>query len=273
MSETHTITHATPGPVELALAADVATVVVNASPDYAFAQVTLNPEREGDDEATRLVQAATMESRGDRLTVTVPRSHSSGGTTVVRNHYGNVTVAGDMVVGSVVGMVIGGVNHGVTIVNDQFIDGSGTIVIGGGGGVRIHATVPAGSTVTLTGRSPNLTARGELAWVEAETVSGDLDVSAASAVDLRTTSGDIDTDACGTVRAKTVSGDVKVRNLDGSAHVRTVSGDVAIRAVADSTVTAQTVSGDIDLAAPRGVEIDASTRSVSGRTSNRRWSA
>ncbi|MGW4395517.1 DUF4097 family beta strand repeat-containing protein [Amycolatopsis nivea] len=273
MSAMRTITHATTGPVELVLSADVATVVVSASRDHGTARVALNPERDGDTEAARLVQSATAESRGNRLAVAVPRSHGSASTTVVRGS-GNVVISSGVVTGDVVGMVLGGVNHGVTIVNGQVINGSGTTVIGGGtgGGVSVYATVPAGSTVTLTGRSPNLTARGELARVDAETVSGDLQVSTADAVDLRTTSGDINADACGAVRAKTVSGDVKVRDLDGSAHVRTVSGDVTVTAVADSTVTAQTVSGDIDLIAPRGVEIAASTRSVSGRTSNRRMS-
>ncbi|GAA3554391.1 hypothetical protein GCM10022222_42560 [Amycolatopsis ultiminotia] len=264
-------THIGQGLVELDLSVDVATVEISASEDYTTARVSLTPAVPGDKEAARLIEAATTESRGDRFTVTVPGSQGAGGATVFRGK-GNVVVSSGTVTGEVVGLVLGGVNHGVTIVNGEVISGSGTTVLGtAGGGLHLFATVPAGSRIVLTGTAPNLTTRGQLDRVEAETISGDLSIAAADAVDLQTTSGVVQIGACGDVRADSVSGTVRVRELRGAASVRTTSGRIAVTAYTDSTVTAETVSGDIDLSAPRGVEIDARTRSVSGRTSNRRW--
>ncbi|RJQ84760.1 DUF4097 family beta strand repeat-containing protein [Amycolatopsis panacis] len=269
-------THHGEGPIELAVSADVATVEVVAGDEYRTARVVLSPVVPGDAAAARLIEATTITSRGDRLTVEVPRTpHAGGGATVVRGS-GNVVISG-VVSGEVVGLVLGGAQDGVSIVNGQVITGSGTTTIGGGGGggggLRLVATVPPGSRVTLTGRSPVLTTTGPLAQVRAETVSGRVAITAADVVEARTTSGAIRIGAAREVWARSVSGAVRVRELAGHASVKTTSGAVEVTAVADSTVTAQTVSGAIDLSAPRGVEIDASTRSVSGRTSNRRWPA
>ncbi|MFF0145986.1 hypothetical protein ATK36_0473 [Amycolatopsis sulphurea] len=269
-----TETHPAPGPIELAVSADVATVEVHAAEDHRTARVVLAPAVPGDAGAARLIEATSIESRGDRLTVTIPRTPGGGGSTTVVRGSGNVVISGGVLTGEVVGLVLGGAQDGATIVNGQVITGSGTTVIGSAdGGVRVVATVPPGSRVTLTGQAPALTTTGPLARVESDTISGRVDIAAAEVVSARTTSGAIRIGACGEVRARSVSGAVRIRELAGTATVKTTSGAATVTAVADSAVTAQTVSGDIDLSAPRGVEIDASTRSVSGRTSNRRWSA
>jgi hypothetical protein len=265
-----TITHTSPGPVHFSLAVDVAEVDVVAE-QRDTATVTLAPVDPSDQDAARLIESATHTSDGKDFTVRVPRpaGGNGGSTTVVRSGRG-VHVTSQVVTGNVTGVVmVGGNVYGSTIVNGQVISGAGTVVIGGSG-LRVTVRIPLGSSVTLTGQSPNLTAEGRLNRVEAETVSGDLDVASAITVQARSTSGDVHIGACPAVSARTVSGDVVVRELNGTAAVKTVSGDVQVHAVADSIVTARSVSGDVDLTAPKGVDIDADTSTVSGRVRNRR---
>ncbi|MFF4595283.1 DUF4097 family beta strand repeat-containing protein [Amycolatopsis sp. NPDC001319] len=262
-----TITHTEAGPVDLVLSADIATVVVQASEECTTASVHVDSAVADGAEAARLIEATTAESRGRTFAVTVPRSQGASGTTIVRNG-GSVIMSAGTITGDVTGLVIGGDHHGVTIVNGQVVTGSGTFTTGGR--LRIIATVPAGSTLTVKGTAPDVTTRGQLNQVKAETTSGDLTVGTADQVDLRTMSGDVRVGASGHVRAKTMSGDVTLDQLDGTAHVKTMSGDIRVAAVAKSTVTAESMSGDITLDAPRGIEIDAKTRTMSGRTSNRR---
>lgn len=256
-----TISHAAPGPVRFELTVDNATVEVIAD-QRDDAIVTLEPVTATDRATVDLIERTTSEADGARLAVRVPRaSGTHAGVTTVISGNGAVSVSARHVIGSLTG---------VTIVNGQVITAPGTVVIGGTGGMRITVRLPEGSSVALSGSAPDLTTRGQLASVTTDIVSGDVQVAHAHRVGLRTTSGDVRIGSSSDVTVRSVSGDVVVRELAGRAVVTTVSGDIALHAVTPSTVTAQSVSGDLNLSAPHGVEIDADTRTVSGRTRNHR---
>ena len=264
-----TITHTSPGPVDFSLDVDVADVVVHVG-EYEVAVVVLEPVDPADEDTARLIEQTTHTSNGRVFTVRVPRpAGGHGGTTVVQRGPGHVSVVGQVVTGSVVGLVLGGDAHGSTIVNGQVISGSGTTFVGSRG-MRITVHLPVGSSLSLAGQSPDLTTYGPLRRVDAKTVSGRLDVAEAAIAQLASMSGGVRVRACPDVHAETMSGSVVVQELAGRAIVSTMSGDVRIHAVADSTVSARTMSGDIDLTAPAGVEIGTETRTMSGRVRNRR---
>lgn len=255
-----TITHTAPAPVRVDLTVDIATVEVIAEPRE-DATVTLEPVTATDHETLDLIERTTYEADGPRLAVRVPRpaGTGTGATTVIRN--GTVSVSARHVSGNLTG---------ATIVNGQIITGPGTVVIGSTGGMRITVRLPEHSSIALSGNAPDLTTRGPLSGVDTQIVSGDVHVDHAKRVGLRTTSGDVRVGRSDDVNVRSVSGDVTVHQLAGRAVVATVSGDISIHAVSSSTVTAKSVSGDLDLSAPQGVEIETDTRTVSGNTRNHR---
>ncbi|QYN41114.1 DUF4097 domain-containing protein (plasmid) [Pseudonocardia sp. DSM 110487] len=156
----------------------------------------------------------------------------------------------------------------MTIVNGRLISAAG--VVHRGGALRITARLPKGSAVIVAGQATNLTVHGEARAVGTNTVSGDVQVSAAATVRHRTTSGDLRIGITSDVTAHSVSGDVTVAQLSGRAAINTVAGDIAVHAVETSQVRAESVSGDIDITANPGVDVDADTHTVSGRSRNRR---
>lgn len=259
-----TITHTTTGPVQFTLTVDAAVVEVIAE-DRDTTTVTLEPLTSGDQDAARLIEDTSHTSDGDRFTVRVPRRKASTGVPVGVTRRGSVV----SVVGNY-GVVTGSVT-GVTIVNGQVIAGAGAVVSDTAGeGLRITVRVPAGSSAALSGPSVDLRTRGRLDRVAADTHSGDLRVAHARDAELVTKSGDVHIGRAATVRARSMAGDIEVTELAGNAALTSMSGDITVHAVTDCAVTAHTMSGDVDLSAPRGIEIDADTRTMSGRTRNHR---
>lgn len=251
-----TITHTTAGPAVLELNVPSATVAVHCE-DRNDSVVMLEAVDAGDREAARLIENTTATSDGDRFVVRVPRP---SGTTVGG--------AGSVFVTSNGNVIVSGGATGVTIVNGRVITGNAAVVYTRG--LRITARVPTGSTIVADGQTTDITVHGPARQVKATTVSGDVDVSAAGTVRARSTSGDLRIGDANDVVAQMVSGDVRVRRLAGHANIHTVSGDITVHAVDESRVFAKAVSGDIDITADPGVEVDADTRTVSGRTRNSR---
>lgn len=147
---------------------------------------------------------------------------------------------------------------GVTVIQNggNFTVVDGGVVIGGnraylGAPISIEARLPLGSALACQTTSGDVGTRGELADVDAVTVSGDIRIDAVRRPHLRTTSGDI-----------------RVSGLTGTrATATTVSGDIRIHAQAPSaTVRAVAVSGDIRVTGP---DLDLDARTVSGRVATR----
>lgn len=260
-----TLTHTQPGRVHFGLRLDVPGTVSVLASDDETATVTLEPVDPDDATTRKTIEAARVASRADRFDVTVP-APPGGTVTTTALPGGGVSVS--MVAGTVTGSVTG-----VTIT------GNGNIVVGGNhgngnavasNGIRVRVRLPRGSSAQIGTTSANVTTQRRLAAVTITTVSGDVNVDTATQADITTTSGDVVIGGALTVGVTSVSGDVDVRGLSGSAVLATVSGDIAAHAVADSAVSARTVSGDITVTNEPGVTVKSRTRTVSGRVRDRR---
>ncbi len=96
-----------------------------------------------------------------------------------------------------------------------------------------------------------------------------VDLPASMAAEARSVSGDVRIDgAHGDVRAASVSGDVTLRNLHAtSVRAGSVSGDVDVGIAelsGDGPLRLRSVSGDVTLTVPRGLDADFSMSTVSG---------
>jgi hypothetical protein len=263
-----TLAHTGSGPVHFALEADAATTIEVYAEKRRTAEVRLEPVDPRDSDAAELIEHATAQSTGKRFAVRVPSAPRSrrDRMTVIRNG-GSVVISGGTVTGTVTGMVLG---SGVTVVNGRVISGSGTTILTGSGGIRITIRLPLGSELAVTSLSGDVTTHGPLPRVETTGISGDVHLDQVGVAEVCTTSGDVRITHADRVDVNATSGDVTVRNLGGRAEVCTVSGDIAVHAVRASTVRARAVSGDIAVTADAGVEVASDTRTVSGRTRNRR---
>ncbi|MBB5807036.1 hypothetical protein F4560_006804 [Saccharothrix ecbatanensis] len=270
-----TITHST-GPVQLALDVALGHVEVHLEEGRDVAEVTLSPMEFGDSTAARLIADTEVAETADRLAVRVPRPHGvNGGTTVIQSRGAVIQMFGDVV--NVVG---------VTIVNGRVISGTGATVVQTGGGVRVVARLPLGSTLALDTRTAPVVVTGQVRSLrfrslagdltanrvdnlDVETTSGDVSVARVGFAQVRSVSGDVEVGAARDVTLTTTSGDVDIAELAGTAQVRAVSGDVTVHAVEPSGVDARSVSGDITVSSGPGVLVASNTRTVSGRVRNR----
>jgi Toastrack DUF4097 len=106
-------------------------------------------------------------------------------------------------------------------------------------------------------------------WGHDATIDVTIHLPATMRADAHSVSGDVHIDgAHGDVRAASVSGDLTLRNLDAtSVHATSVSGnvDVGIAALSgDGDLTFRSVSGDVSLSVPFGLDADFSMSTVSG---------
>lgn len=125
-----------------------------------------------------------------------------------------------------------------------------TITRRGDNEVDYTISVPAGTTVEISGISTDASVTQVCGAVSVSVISGDVDVSCAQGdIQLQTVSGDVDLSDVrgGTVEASSTSGDVTVRGVRGNVPVgvHTVSGEIDISGVEGTEVTAETVSGEI----------------------------
>ena len=102
--------------------------------------------------------------------------------------------------------------------------------------------------------------------VDAQTVSGDLSVSAVHGpLEIQAVSGDLTIeDVQGPLRLKSVSGDVEVRRYVGHIEGNTVSGDVGFDTVRVRSLQLHTVSGDIELKGVLEAAREHRIRTISG---------
>ena len=116
------------------------------------------------------------------------------------------------------------------------------------GDSRFEVTVPVGVRVIARSRSGDVSVRGTKGAVQAESTSGDVEVTdATDRIVIESVSGDVRaSELTGEVRAQSVSGTIEVRGVSGDIRAETTSGDVSLVGVTSRSVTATTVSGEVE---------------------------
>ncbi|TDW24288.1 putative adhesin [Kribbella kalugense] len=190
---------------------------------------------------------------------------SGGGFTISGGTFGNIRTGRGITVN---GMHISGGND--IVVNGVHITGAGgTVNVSQGvSPIEIVAVVPKGSSLQTRSDSADIEATGQLARVDANSVSGDVDIDRADDIKARTTSGDIRMGRTDQVSAHSVSGDISIDDFGGSARTETVSGDVRVHATEGGNLSAGSVSGNITVTASDAnvaQQLNVQTSTVSGR--------
>jgi Putative adhesin len=150
-----------------------------------------------------------------------------------------------------------------------------TISIGefsfGSGGLHVAVRMPHTSSATITTAAADMKLKGRYGQLEVKSASGDLTVTGEIEADatIKSVSGDVRVGSVGgELRVQTVSGDVLAGAISGSIESKTVSGDVRFDSVREGMVTAQSVSGDIEVGVTVGTNLDVDAGSVSGDLSS-----
>ncbi|WP_153395253.1 DUF4097 family beta strand repeat-containing protein [Ornithinicoccus halotolerans] len=160
--------------------------------------------------------------------------------------------------------------------------------LGGSSNDLVELRLPPGAAVTARTTAAELESDVRLGSLSAVLVSGGL---RAGPVDgtarVRTASGDVEVGdvggdltvhsasgdvtagrVTGAVEATTASGDVRMDAVGGRLEVRTASGDVRVRRYEGPEVRVRSVSGDLWLGLPPGLEVELSGSTLSGAVRN-----
>jgi DUF4097 and DUF4098 domain-containing protein YvlB len=112
--------------------------------------------------------------------------------------------------------------------------------------VAFTITVPNGMAVELGGLSTDVSLDGVCGEASINTVSGDVDVRCVGEATIQSVSGDVTVlDARAGLEASSTSGEVVVRGARGDVAASSVSGDVELSGIDGTTVSAETVNGDV----------------------------
>jgi DUF4097 and DUF4098 domain-containing protein YvlB len=145
---------------------------------------------------------------------------------------------------------------------------------------------PHRTGLTVRSRSADLHGRGVFGPTDVKTASGDtmLDrvegraniAGASGDVEVRTAAGSLDVNSASgdvliqraedAVRVNVISGDVSIREALAPVSVNSVSGDQIVEVGSGGAVSLQSVSGDIDVAVRRGINVFMDVRTISGDT-------
>jgi DUF4097 and DUF4098 domain-containing protein YvlB len=137
----------------------------------------------------------------------------------------------------------------------------------GGSRLDVRVRVPHASTATLQTAAADMRLRGRFASLATKSASGDLTVDGDIERDaqVKTVSGDVRLPSIGgELSVQTVSGDVRATSVQNGVSTKSVSGDVRVESVHEGNVTAQSVSGDIEIGVAPGTNLDVDAGSVSG---------
>ena len=153
---------------------------------------------------------------------------------------------------------------------------------------ELRIECPTDADLELRTASADLEARGGFGDVDVNSASSDLDIDTVNgSLRVKSASGDVRIDsvegessvqtasgdiqigrAVGLVTAMTASGDLSVREAEHGINARTVSGDQQLVSVAEGEVSANAVSGDVQIGIRRGSKVWVDANSVSGDTSS-----
>lgn len=229
-----TITHTKSGATALELTLSAGEVRVVADRSVRKATVTLKPQRAGDDEAERCIEAANVSSSGSKFRVAVPSQQGGRGGGIVQVN-GNVVISGG---------------------SGTVVQSGGVTTIVGSSGVLAEVRVPEMSSVNIDAQSAGVSTRGRLAEVTAETGSGHVSVETGDQVRVNTGSGDIEVERSDDVDLRAGSGDVEIATASGRVQVRTGSGNVrATFAESAADPRIKTGSGNVRIS---GAQVDTS---------------
>ncbi len=150
-------------------------------------------------------------------------------------------------------------------------------------GLRVHAVVPEGTDVEISGASTDAFLGGLLGRVIVKTASGDVTAAVVRELEMKSASGDLRVDRVegslqvasasgdifvtevgGRASITVASGDLRVDRADGDLRVSTASGDVRVDRYEGSDLAVKSVSGDIRVGIPAGTDLDLDISSFSG---------
>lgn len=116
------------------------------------------------------------------------------------------------------------------------------------GDSKFEVSVPVGVRVIARSTSGDVSVRGTRGAVEARSTSGDVVVTdAIDRIVLESVSGDVRaSQLSGQVHAEAVSGTIEMRDANGEIRAETTSGDISLTRVTSRSVTASTVSGEVE---------------------------
>ena len=151
------------------------------------------------------------------------------------------------------------------------------------GSAPLEVRCPAGSDVVIGTISGRIELRGTLGAVRVTTVSSDIAVERAEALDVRTVSGSIEIGSCpgrcslrtksgkasvasaGEAYVSTISGSIRLGKTARKVRAQSVSGQVRVGTQSDGDVVVQTLSGAVTVEVPEGVRPEARLRSMTSR--------
>jgi hypothetical protein len=118
---------------------------------------------------------------------------------------------------------------------------------GRAGETTFEVSVPVGTRVLVRSTSGDLTVTGVRGEVEANTMSGDIEIGDAERVTIGAVNGSaIVRRVSGDLTASLVNGDVEVEGASGDLEVTTVSGEIVLRDIRTKYARARTTSGDVE---------------------------
>jgi hypothetical protein len=242
---------AKPGPVTLAVDAEVLWLEVTAdrSVRTATAEVTGPAE---------VAEKASAKMEGGTWTLTLPRTgRRQGGISIVSYGGGSSVITGGDFYDSV--MQVGG----RIVING--VDVTQAVRAGTPEPLRAVVRLPAGSSLTACVDSGAVIAAGALDRADAETVSAGIRVEEVREFCGRSISGDVAAEmVTGSAMLRATSGDISLIAA-GPVEAESVSGDIRVHLTRQAIVRARSVSGDIRVTADSGIRPDVRARSVSGR--------
>jgi hypothetical protein len=227
------------GPLTLALRVPIGEITIDATlADRAEVELIAH-----DEDSQALVDAATIELRGNDLVVEVPHKTRGGFNFGFFFDRGGITCRVRCPGGS----------------NLELRSKSADLAVRGPlGNVSVN-TASGESSLQVVGG--NLNVKSASGDVRAERVAGNATV--------QTASGDVLLGAVdGMVSINAVSGDVRVEQAMSDTSSHTVSGDQQHLSVGTGNVTAHSVSGDVAIAVRRGSRVYLDCNTISGDTSS-----
>src|SRR5688500_1323114 len=112
--------------------------------------------------------------------------------------------------------------------------------------VVFNITVPASSSLEMSGVHTEINVEGITGDVDAETVQGSIHVTGGARLKLESVEGDIVIDrARGRISANTVNRGIRISNVVGDVEAETVNGPISLRNVQATNVDIATVNGRI----------------------------